>query len=74
MRRQSRVAQERIWSGGPPAEGDVELHEIGGAAARDRHGNLASATSTGGMTNKRWGRVGDTPIIGAGRQAPRVAP
>ena len=37
-----------------------------GAVALDRHGNLASATSTGGMTNKRWGRVGDTPIIGAG--------
>ena len=37
-----------------------------GAVARDRHGNLASAVSTGGMTNKRPGRVGDTPVIGAG--------
>lgn len=37
-----------------------------GAVALDRHGNLAAATSTGGMTNKRWGRVGDSPIIGAG--------
>jgi beta-aspartyl-peptidase (threonine type) len=37
-----------------------------GAVARDRQGRLAAATSTGGMTNKRHGRVGDTPIIGAG--------
>ena len=37
-----------------------------GAVARDSHGNLAAATSTGGLVNKRWGRVGDTPVIGAG--------
>lgn len=37
-----------------------------GAVALDQHGNLAAATSTGGMTNKKFGRVGDTPIIGAG--------
>jgi beta-aspartyl-peptidase (threonine type) len=37
-----------------------------GAVALDRHGNLAAATSTGGTTNKRWGRVGDSPIVGAG--------
>lgn len=37
-----------------------------GAVARDRHGHLAAATSTGGMTNKRPGRVGDTPLVGAG--------
>jgi len=35
-----------------------------GAVALDRSGNLAAATSTGGLTNKRWGRVGDSPIIG----------
>jgi beta-aspartyl-peptidase (threonine type) len=40
-----------------------------GAVALDRAGNLAAATSTGGMTNKRWGRVGDSPIIGAGTYA-----
>jgi beta-aspartyl-peptidase (threonine type) len=40
-----------------------------GAVARDSRGNLAAATSTGGMTNKRWGRVGDSPIIGAGNYA-----
>lgn len=40
-----------------------------GAVALDNHGNLAAATSTGGMTNKRWGRAGDSPIIGAGTYA-----
>lgn len=40
-----------------------------GAAAMDTHGNIAAATSTGGMTNKRYGRVGDSPIIGAGTYA-----
>lgn len=37
-----------------------------GAVARDIHGNLAAATSTGGIVNKKFGRVGDSPIIGAG--------
>jgi L-asparaginase / beta-aspartyl-peptidase len=37
-----------------------------GAVALDKHGNLAAGTSTGGMTNKRFGRVGDTPLIGGG--------
>lgn len=40
-----------------------------GAVACDRRGNLAAATSTGGMTNKKFGRVGDTSIIGAGTYA-----
>jgi L-asparaginase / beta-aspartyl-peptidase len=40
-----------------------------GAVARDRNGNLAAATSTGGMTNKRPGRIGDSPLIGAGTYA-----
>lgn len=40
-----------------------------GAVALDKNGNLAAATSTGGMTNKRWNRVGDAPIIGAGTYA-----
>lgn len=40
-----------------------------GAVALDKHGHIAAATSTGGMTNKRWGRVGDSPIIGAGTWA-----
>lgn len=40
-----------------------------GAAACDQHGNIAAATSTGGMTNKKFGRIGDTPIIGSGNYA-----
>ena len=40
-----------------------------GAVALDTHGDLAAATSTGGMTNKRYGRVGDSPLIGAGTWA-----
>lgn len=40
-----------------------------GAVACDQNGNVAAATSTGGMTNKRFGRVGDTPMIGAGNYA-----
>ncbi len=46
-----------------PSQGTV------GAVALDEDGNLAAATSTGGMTNKRQGRVGDSPIIGAGTYA-----
>lgn len=40
-----------------------------GAVALDKDGNLAAGTSTGGMTNKRWNRIGDSPIIGAGTYA-----
>ncbi|MBT8270825.1 MAG: isoaspartyl peptidase/L-asparaginase [Flavobacteriaceae bacterium] len=40
-----------------------------GAVACDQNGNLAAATSTGGMTNKRFGRIGDSPVIGAGTYA-----
>ncbi len=46
-------------------------HKFGtvGAAACDKDGNLAAGTSTGGMTNKRFGRIGDSPVIGAGTYA-----
>lgn len=40
-----------------------------GCVALDQQGNLAAGTSTGGLTNKRWGRIGDSPIIGAGNYA-----
>ena len=40
-----------------------------GAVALDLNGNMAAATSTGGMTNKKWGRVGDSPVIGSGTYA-----
>lgn len=51
-----------------PITNDYKYGTVG-AAALDKHGNLAAGTSTGGMTNKRWGRVGDAPIIGAGTYA-----
>jgi len=48
---------------------DVPHHGTVGAVALDRQGHLAAGTSTGGITNKRYGRVGDSPIIGAGTYA-----
>ena len=51
---------------------EVDLDRIGGtvgAVALDMHGDLAAGTSTGGITNKRFGRIGDSPIIGAGTYA-----
>jgi L-asparaginase / beta-aspartyl-peptidase len=52
-----------------PEEDDALRHGTVGAVARDRHGNLAAATSTGGIAGKLPGRVGDSPIIGAGTYA-----
>ena len=49
--------------------GEEKKHGTVGAVAMDVYGNLAAATSTGGMTNKKYGRVGDSPIIGAGTYA-----
>jgi beta-aspartyl-peptidase (threonine type) len=49
---------------------DVDLkYGTVGAVALDVHGHIAAATSTGGLTGKRWGRIGDSPIIGAGTYA-----
>jgi beta-aspartyl-peptidase (threonine type) len=48
---------------------DQDRHGTVGAVALDKNGNVAAATSTGGTTNKRPGRVGDTPVIGAGTYA-----
>jgi beta-aspartyl-peptidase (threonine type) len=49
---------------------DVDLkYGTVGAVAVDRQGHLAAATSTGGLTGKRWGRIGDSPVIGAGTYA-----
>jgi L-asparaginase / beta-aspartyl-peptidase len=55
-------------SAGAALPDDRKLGTVG-AVALDRQGNIAAGTSTGGMTNKRWGRVGDAPIIGAGTYA-----
>ncbi len=51
-----------------PEDPDQKFGTVG-AAALDSHGNLAAGTSTGGMTNKRWNRIGDSPVIGAGTYA-----
>lgn len=49
---------------------DVDLkYGTVGAVAMDSEGHVAAATSTGGLTGKRWGRIGDTPVIGAGTYA-----
>lgn len=48
---------------------DEEKHGTVGCVALDRQGNLCAGTSTGGMTNKKFGRIGDSPIIGAGTYA-----
>lgn len=53
---------------GPASGIDAGMGTVG-AVALDARGNVAAATSTGGMTGKRWGRVGDSPIIGAGTYA-----
>jgi beta-aspartyl-peptidase (threonine type) len=69
---QKAIAEERILldHDGVAATPAVEQKRgTVGAVALDRHGNLAAGTSTGGLTNKRWGRVGDSPIIGAGTWA-----
>jgi len=52
-------------------DSDIKDSKFGtvGCVALDQYGNLGAGTSTGGMTNKRWGRVGDVPIIGAGTYA-----
>ena len=49
----------------------IDDHKYGtvGAVALDKNGNIAAGTSTGGMTNKKYGRIGDSPIIGAGTYA-----
>ena len=61
-----RQLEEALAAG---SEADPIKYGTIGAVAVDVHGNVASATSTGGITAKRWGRVGDSPLIGAGTYA-----
>jgi beta-aspartyl-peptidase (threonine type) len=72
-RRWEDLLREREAAGGRPnVLGPVDPTSRAGtvgAVARDPDGRLAAATSTGGMANKTWGRVGDSPIIGAGTYA-----
>ena len=65
---QLQKARSRDSAQNPDATLDTWLSTVG-AVALDANGDLAAATSTGGMTNKRWGRVGDVPVIGAGTYA-----
>lgn len=71
-REQLKRAQEREKGRSASLEdGDLRGKYFGtvGAVALDAEGRIAAATSTGGMTNKKWGRVGDSPVIGAGTYA-----
>ncbi len=80
LKTELRVAQWQKWKDANSRPGSTDEddeavldHDIGmgtvGAVALDKNGNLAAATSTGGMTGKPDGRIGDTPIIGAGTWA-----
>ncbi len=64
-----RRAQQKDFTRAAPGADPGTITGTVGAVALDRARNLAAATSTGGMTNKRYGRVGDSPIIGAGTYA-----
>ena len=63
-----KALQDALAAEKKAAQGD-DHHGTVGAVALDQHGNLAAGTSTGGLTNKRFGRIGDSPIIGAGTYA-----
>jgi beta-aspartyl-peptidase (threonine type) len=58
----------KVLAAGGAFDADVKYGTIG-AVAVDVHGHVAAATSTGGLTAKRWGRIGDSPLIGAGTYA-----
>jgi len=68
-RRNLQQMKARTATGTAASASEAEKHGTVGAVALDRAGNLAAATSTGGYTNKPAGRVGDSPIIGAGTYA-----
>lgn len=65
---QEMLREEAGKSGNGEGSGDSKKGTVG-CVALDKNGNLAAGTSTGGMTNKRWNRLGDSPIIGAGTYA-----
>jgi len=75
LRRNNLPIPPRPAGAPPPPRADLQLtpddHEFGtvGVVAFDSNGDIAAGTSTGGTTGKRWGRVGDAPIIGAGTYA-----
>lgn len=63
-----RAQLERVLASGGEFDADVKYGTIGSVAV-DSSGHVAAATSTGGLTAKRWGRIGDSPLIGAGTYA-----
>ena len=63
-----RQLDELLAKGGGAFDADIKYGTVG-AVAFDSHGHVAAATSTGGLTAKRWGRIGDSPLIGAGTYA-----
>ncbi len=63
------VLRERGRTGSVEPTTPAQTYGTVGCVVRDSQGHLAAATSTGGMTAKRWGRIGDTPLIGAGNYA-----
>jgi beta-aspartyl-peptidase (threonine type) len=63
-----RQLDEMLARDGDAFDVDMKYGTVG-AVARDQTGHLAAATSTGGVTGKRWGRIGDSPLIGAGTHA-----
>ena len=63
-----RQLDELLAQGGNAFDADIKYGTIG-AVAVDMQGHVAAATSTGGLTAKRWGRIGDSPLIGAGTYA-----
>jgi beta-aspartyl-peptidase (threonine type) len=65
--RQRQLEELKKGSGGA-FDSTVKYGTVG-AVALDLHGHVAAATSTGGLTGKRWGRIGDSPVIGAGTYA-----
>lgn len=69
--RRKQLLEKRVREPGQVADLGVDESTFGtvGAVVLDKHGNLSAGTTTGGRANKRFGRVGDTPIIGAGTYA-----
>jgi beta-aspartyl-peptidase (threonine type) len=63
-----RAQLEEMLAGGGKFDVDMKYGTVG-AVACDSYGHVAAATSTGGVTGKRWGRIGDSPLIGAGTYA-----
>lgn len=68
LQRAKAAERQKAGASLDPEHGDFKFGTVG-VVALDKQGNLAAGTSTGGMTNKRFGRIGDSPVIGAGNYA-----